>query len=361
MNFFKKCISYLVNKKITLHIIFWIVFAAYEISLLYFTTKRTDPVYIYFIYYGINILYFYLHASLLNYIFNRPKPIILKGAAMLILSFICYLSFKTFIDCIITNPRSILFEKFFYFERLMAGNLFRSTYFTILSTFYWAAGYISYFKRQAIASEKKQLTIQKDKAELEVKLAESTNAYLMQQINPHMLFNSLNFIYSKVFLQSKDAAKCVSLLTDIMRFSLKESGADGKIPLNEEIDQLKNLLEINRLRYDTPLQLKTDLEGAPEQFRIIPLILFTLTENLFKHGNLRDPGSPANLRLSVDSNGRLDLLIRNLKKSKSNYHQNHSLGLRNVKTRLDYAYADQYNLTIAETEAFYELNLNIKL
>lgn len=361
MKFLKTIEKKVFTRNVALHICCWLTFILYELGFLYYSYGKLQPVTDYLMYYGLNILFFYSHARLMRYVFDRPSPKYFTGLLLYLDLIITYLVLKFNLGFLSKTPHLTYSSSFADFQRFLSTVLFRAGYFTLLATFYWAARHISYYREQAAASERKQLLAQKDKAELEIRLAISHNAYLKQQLNPHLLFNTLNFIYSSVFEQSPTAAKCVVLLSDIIRISLEETGEDGKVPLEEEAAQLQRLVCINQFRFDDPPSISVELDGPLGGYRIIPLILFTLTENLFKHGNLLNRAFPALLRLKVDDQGTLYFYTRNLKKSKSEYSRRSQIGLHNVRVRLDFAYPGQYELLIAETEECYELTLNLQL
>lgn len=357
----KKITEVLFTRVVLVHVCFWFLYIAYELFSLYFITGKLEHLTDYISYYSVNILFFYSHLRLMRFVFNRRSPAYIKGALLYLILIVIYLAAKFNTGFLFSTPHLSYKAYFFNFVTFISGALFRAGYFTLLATFYWAAGHIAYYRKQAASAERQQLLVSKDKAVLEARLAETRNAYLKQQLNPHLLFNALNFIYNSVYQQSPDAAKCVLLLSDMMRFSLEESGPDGKVPLSGELEQLGRLLEINRYRYDKPLAIKLLFEGDFENKRIIPLILFTLTENIFKHGNLLDMSRPAELRLTVNEDNRLRFYCQNLKKSKNGYARRAQIGLQNVRVRLDFAYPGKYDLVISETEELYELTLNLSL
>lgn len=357
----KKLWKILFTKIVALHICCWLLFIVYELLFLFYIYKRLEPVPVYLCYYSLNILFFYSNAKLLSFIFDHPIPKYIKGIIYFIILVAIYLTIKFSISYLLYIPHLTIRAYLSIFLKFLPDSLFRLSYFTVLSTFYWATGHISYFRKQAAAAEKQELLALKDKAELEVRLAEANNAYLAQQINPHLLFNSLSFIYSSVIPYSDAAAKCVLLVTDLMRFSLEETGPDGKVALADEIQQIERLLEINRLRFNRPPAIGTLFEGNFAPFRVIPLILFTLTENIIKHGDLNQPASPALLQLTTDEKGNLTYFSRNLKKPESGYARRRQVGLQNVRIRLDFAYPGKYSLAIADTAEYYELTLNLSL
>jgi two-component system, LytTR family, sensor kinase len=326
-------------KTAMVHAACWSLFIGYELASLHYALGRLESPMIYLIFYAVNIAYFYGHAALLNFIFNRPRPIYLKGVFLWILLFFSYLTLKMILDQVFTPSRAYLSSWGLIKNAFAAAYLFRGAYISILSTAYWASGYIAFYKKQALAAE---------------------NAYLQQQLNPHLLFNTLNFIYSDVYEQAPDAGRSVLLLSDILRFGLEAAGPDGKTALKEELLHVEQLLEINRYRFHHALQLSYKVEGEPGELRIIPLVLMTLAENVFKHGNLKDTGAPGLIRVDIERT-ELRFYSQNKKKAKSAFRQSAQLGLKNLRLRLDYSYPGRYTLDIAETADLFELTLTLKL
>lgn len=350
------------EKTIRTHIIFWILFIVYELTFIYFTIGKIERLYVYLIYYSINIGFFYLYIETLNYVFVGHKFRYFQGILgylmLLAVYFLAKLLSEYFLESLTLNN----INSFAYIRDFLPRNILRAFYFTILGTFFWSAGHISHFRRQAQEAEKLHLIAQKEKAELEIQLTKSRNAYLQQQIKPHLLFNTLNFVYSNAQKYSDDAAHVIWLLAEIMRFSLEEPDYDGKINLVREIEQIENMLELNRYRFEYPLYICAEMQGNFSNFQIIPLILLTLTENIFKHGDLTEATQPAVLNITLDDTGKMVFFSRNLKKSKNKHPRSQqALGLENVRIRLDATYSGHYKLDITEPNEFYELTLTLNL
>ncbi|MDN5288975.1 MAG: yehU 6 [Mucilaginibacter sp.] len=349
------------NRILFIHASCWTLFICYELFLTYYSSGRLEPLYIYLFYYTINIVFFYLHVSVLNFTFREKETNYIKGILFFLLLFGGNLTIKFFSKYIFESAQPTLLDQVKHFKAFLITNLFRTGYFATLATFYWAADHIAFYRKQSLEAEKNQLQILHEKSEIEIRLSETRNAYLQQQINPHMLFNSLNFIYNSVHKYSPEASHSVLLLSDIMRFSLEATGTDGKTTLKSEIEQIHNLIEINRQRYDEPLYLDVQIQGDMGKHDIIPLILFTLTENLFKHGNLKVKLHPAILRITVTEQGELNYFTRNLKRAKSDYKRNSSIGIQNIRTRMNFAYPEKYLLNLFDTDDFFETTLNVSL
>ncbi|MCR8560431.1 histidine kinase [Mucilaginibacter sp. BJC16-A38] len=230
-------------------------------------------------------------------------------------------------------------------------DLLRIIYFAAFGTLYWAINNINNYQKKADAAEIKSLKNARETADLEIKLARSQNAYLQQQINPHLLFNSLNFIHSSVYKLSREAAENIILLSDIMRYSLEETDADGKINLEKEAEQIENLIY--------PLDISYLTEGGLAEHKIIPLVLMTLTENLFKHGDLSK--KQAIIKLTVKDHGELKFYTFNHKRPQPPVERIKSIGIENIKIRLNYAYGPDYKLAVNQTDEIYESELTLQL
>jgi LytS/YehU family sensor histidine kinase len=86
-------------------------------------------------------------------------------------------------------------------------------------------------------------------------------------------------------------------------------------------------------------------------------VLITIVENAFKHGDLKCPENPINIKLTVENN-QLYFYVRNRKKSGPK-ELSTGLGLDNIKKRLDLAYGRNYTLNIKDEHEFYTTELTI--
>lgn len=361
-NLLKSIIQVASSKIFHIHILCWLLFITYEIAMVYYSMRSIEKLHIYFIYYIINISFFYLYVSLLKHTFLPQNLRYVHGIIGYLLLLASYFLIKSIADFSLESKPLTNHAPFSYTKEFLPRNILRVFYFTILGTFYWLSGRIFYFKNKITKAEKLHLIAQKEKAELEIQLAKSRNAYLQQQIKPHLLFNTLNFVYSNAQKYSDDAAHVIWLLAEIMRFSLEEPDYDGKINLAREIEQIENMVALNHYRFEKPLHISVEMQGNFSNFQIIPLILLTLTENIFKHGDLTEVTQPATLNITIDEIGEMVFFSRNLKKSKNKHPRSQqALGLENVRIRLDATYSGNYKLNITEPDEFYELTLTINL
>jgi two-component system LytT family sensor kinase len=186
----------------------------------------------------------------------------------------------------------------------------------------------------------------------------SENAFLKAQINPHYLFNSLSFIYNIVHKSSPSAAEAVILLSDVIRYALRQVDANGQLPIHEEIE-INNLIELNQLRFNGELQLKFDVELISSSCTIPPLLLISLVENVFKYGELHDARNPA-LTSLTEVDGVLQFRTKNvIQKRKGTV--GYGVGLENTRLRLNNIFPDKHMFNITETEDTYLMALDVQI
>ncbi|WP_167856852.1 sensor histidine kinase [Hymenobacter aquaticus] len=230
--------------------------------------------------------------------------------------------------------------------------LYRAIYFILLSLGYW-------FSRNAIQLEKQKRAQEQELRNTERSLMEANLAFLKSQINPHFLFNALNFLYAQAYPHSESTAKGILLLSDIMRYALKDDDNNGKVMLEKEVQHIHNYIAINQLRFSNRLQIEFEVAGSVQFLMILPLVLITFVENCFKHGELHDPQNPLRIQVRTENN-RLYFRTHN-KKRNGPKEKTTGIGLVNTQKRLDLVYADRYTLAVTNEPEFYTCQLTIDL
>ena len=206
--------------------------------------------------------------------------------------------------------------------------------------------------------QKQSKVLREQKMKLEIEKSQANFNFLKAQINPHFLHNTLNFLYAKSLPYSPELSEGILTLSDIMRYALSEGNAkDGKAPLKDEIEHVRNVIKINQLRFSNNLNVQFDVEGVINGATIIPFILITLVENAFKHGDLRSNEYPINIKLKVEG-GHLCFYCRNKKKTGPK-ELSTGIGLDNIKKRLDLAYGNDYRFVVKDEAAVYTTELTI--
>ena len=182
---------------------------------------------------------------------------------------------------------------------------------------------------------------ERDQQALVVENQRTELAFLRSQINPHFLFNTLNNVYSLLFLNSDRAPKIIERLTVMLRYGLYERSET--VLLEREIEYLLNYLELEQLRLDHELELRLSLP-TPEDRRveIPPLLLISFLENAFKHGDLKRPLT-VNLEL-ID--GQLQYTVINQVAPHKQTDTVGGIGLENLRRRLELLFPGRYSLKL---------------
>lgn len=108
-------------------------------------------------------------------------------------------------------------------------------------------------------------------------------ALIQEQIKPHFLYNCLDAIYALSMMgRQKDAARTTKSLADYYRLSL--SNGQDIITLRDELVNVTNYLELQKIRYPEDFDFTVDV--APEflDAKILKLTLQPIVENAIYHG-----------------------------------------------------------------------------
>ena len=175
---------------------------------------------------------------------------------------------------------------------------------------------------------------------------------LKAQVNPHFLYNTLNYFYIKSQEVDPELAGSIIKLSEIMRYSMREDFNTAR--LSEEINYMKQFIGLHQLRY--PMYMDFSVTGDVDDKNILPFLLIGLVENAFKHGNMTDPDHPFVIKVTV-SDDRIDFFTSNLKNKKKRFESNH-IGLNNMRQRLELAY-QKHTLDIHDGDDTFSCNLII--
>jgi two-component system LytT family sensor kinase len=173
---------------------------------------------------------------------------------------------------------------------------------------------------------------------------------LKSQLNPHFMFNAMNSIRALIEEDPQSAKVAITKLSNILRYSLQMERME-RVPLEDEIETVKNYLDLERIRFEDRLNYKLDIDRASEKIEIPPMMIQTLVENGIKHGvSKRTKGGEINLksRIQSTSNGpRLRIEIRNSGHfSEEQLKNSNGFGVSNTKHRLNLLFGESANFSI---------------
>ncbi len=113
-------------------------------------------------------------------------------------------------------------------------------------------------------------------------LADARLQVLQARIRPHFLYNSLNAVLSLMRRDPKRAERALEDLADLFRTLMTDAGRFTR--LAEELALLERYASIETLRLGERLQIVWELDAAPADALLPPLVLQPLLENAIYHG-----------------------------------------------------------------------------
>lgn len=193
---------------------------------------------------------------------------------------------------------------------------------------------------------------------------------LQNQINPHMLYNTLESIRMKALVKEQDEiASMIKILARMFRLSL---GKEGKqLSVKHEVEYTQNYLKILNIRFDNKFLFDIRIPDEIMQCNIIPLVFQPIVENSVNHGfidtkqamsivitgsyvehkgimfRITDDGAG----IAPDKLAELRFILENIDLDKIKFeeaddHSERGLGLKNIAERIKLHYGNQYYLTV---------------
>jgi len=225
------------------------------------------------------------------------------------------------------------------FARLVAGIINTSILILLWCLIYYVVHYMENYKKKEIESLIWEAAVK----DYELKTLKS-------QLNPHFMFNAMNSIRALIEEDPESAKVAITKLSNILRYSLQMERME-RVPLEDEIETVKNYLDLERIRFEDRLKYKLDIEKSTQKIEIPPMMIQTLVENGIKHGVAkRTEGGEIHLKskLLTTSNGsKLKIEIRNSGHfSEEQLKSSNGFGVSNTKHRLNLLFGDDAHFSI---------------
>lgn len=346
-------------KRSILHLLFWVVYLAYD-TLLHFTWMGPSLSEVSVgeqLLMGIQsaltllpiklLLVYYIIQRGAKQVFRDDRRLIFSLAELGVIFFISVFLFRLtnhfIIEPAIYNdpgPRVLINARSIFIAILEMG-LIGGAAFTL-----------KLYRLQSAAKEREK-NLTKEKLETELK-------FLRNQTNPHFLFNTLNNIYALARKKSDKTPGVVLKLSELLSFMLYES-RKGTVTINEEIKMMEDYIELQRIRFNERLTIKFGKDIDSGNDRIAPLLLLPLIENAFKHG-VGESRFDSFIHIFTSlQNGVFSFSIENnFENGKLSSGNEGNIGLGNLKRQLELMYEDQ-TLIIEKQDHTFKVNITINL
>ncbi|MBI1267478.1 MAG: hypothetical protein GC193_08620 [Cryomorphaceae bacterium] len=233
----------------------------------------------------------------------------------------------------------------YYFDITFANYLLDNLFFTFQYSLF---SFFFFFHRNSMHTERQRvaLELQHKKAELEL---------LRSQVNPHVLFNNLNSIYSLVNSKSDKALTAIEHLSELLRFTLYEKREF--IPFSDELLLIERYIALHQFRLDYPIQIAIKCAPNTSTLLIPPMSVLTLVENALKHGIYREASEV--IIFSAKADVGLTISISNVTKSEIPHNQSIGVGLEHLQRRLQLLLPNRHTFTILRHGNRFEVTMNI--
>lgn len=183
------------------------------------------------------------------------------------------------------------------------------------------------------------------------------NKFLLSQLNPHFLFNTLNNLYALTVKKNDLAPKLILKLSEIMRYTLYEANVK-KINISREVDFINNYFDMEKMRYPKEFLIEKNVIVKDKTIDIEPLLFFVFIENAFKYGlKSENPFLKLNLNVLKDE---INFFIQNDTNNISDKNTYGGIGIENIRRRLELIYPKKHTLNIKKENKTFEIHLKIK-
>lgn len=333
------------SKIIFIHILSWTLFLAYTY---FFWLNETPDRQILWLNLSINIAkistFYYCYSFIYpRFAINRNKIFLAVGILSACIFFaLCRYGWEE-----VLYPAWLGFRN--YDEDVSIG-------YYIFDNLYYAIPYIVlsaaiFFLHRHFVLERMNLRLKEEAGQAEL-------AFLRSQINPHFLYNSLNYMYSLALPKSQQLADALVSLADLMRYTLKEH-KDGLVFVEDEITYIQNYISLFSIRFSPQFYISYKVDTKGNNPKIAPLILIAFVENALKHGVVNQPEHPISIDLSIRDN-ELEFTVSN-RKSNKRKEVSGGIGLVNVQKRLSLLYPGRHRLDIRQNQKEFCILLQITL
>jgi signal transduction histidine kinase len=169
---------------------------------------------------------------------------------------------------------------------------------------------------------------------------------LLNQLQPHFLFNALNNIRALILEDPEKARDMLSILADMLRYNL-DPKAGVKVPLVQELEVVQHYLALCSIQFERRLRYQQQIPEHCLSLVVPRLLLQLCVENAIKHGISHLPAGGSieisarivdeQLCLTVSNDGQLRQLTDST-----------GVGLANIRQRLALLYQGKASLTLSQ-------------
>ena len=174
---------------------------------------------------------------------------------------------------------------------------------------------------------------------------------LQIQLRPHFMVNSLNMVYNLITNKNyNDSLNLIRFSIKYLRYMLKIK--EDFVPLNEELEHIKNYLNIQLLRYSNNFSYQMEIDPFIETVPVPPLLIQNFIENSLKYSISPNKKAEIVLRINYEEKNLQSYIYISIHDNGSGYPEElleplnnqeiealtNSVGLRNSIERIKILY-----------------------
>lgn len=329
------------KKVLRLHVLIWALFITWETVITNILYDMNVAPIIYIVHYAITIALFYLQSNVILPHLSKNKLRWLWIPLFFIIFLLTYIAAHWLGEIILTIFLQRPIKPWFGMTlQNFLKNGYRGLFFMGFSTgYFYLRNYMAQRNlTQQLETERLIAIIEQQQIRSELDVMQ--NAFLKAQINPHFLFNILNYIHLQTIKSAPQISEAVTTLASVMRFAFDIEHAGERIRLGDEFEQVNDISYLYSLKKGQGT-LKLDYELAVCELQLIPLVLLTLAENCYKHGDLAEQDAEMSVLLEND-HLKISTWNRTSQQKPLSSTKN---GLANLEKRLLTAYGNAHSFT----------------
>lgn len=212
-------------------------------------------------------------------------------------------------------------QRWFVTKVVFTGNYFNM----LLALLFWSALYFSVLKVRQLRQTNELLK----SSQLDA---------LINQLNPHFLFNAINNIRALILEDPVRARDMLARLADMLRYSLSKDD-HVKVPLSAEVAIVNEYIALCSIQFEERLRFAINADANCQQALLPKLLLQLCVENAVKHGISKQVNGGSIQVQICQQDALLDIRIRNDGELTAPDNKA-GLGLQNIRQRLALLYPD---------------------
>lgn len=198
--------------------------------------------------------------------------------------------------------------------------------------------------RQLLVSKQREAEL----ANVETQLKATELQLLRAIMNPHFLFNALNFVKTELLETNAYLARVVQAFTNYLRYSLA-TRHETFVEIGKELDAINEYLVIEKARFGNDIIIECRIDPEVRSVRVPGIIIQPLIENAIKHGRRQLESPPLKIGLILTRNeSELCVEVNNNGKwlSPSKFQGSTGIGLESIRERLRLLYGKKQHFEI---------------